>query len=104
MTCAHKHLQDIMVVETDWPVVCNTKATPLSEPTIPVGIKGQIIWTEDICAVLNNVNLDYCDKALGIVYWEPGWIGNAALGSACTVRSFPSLRPSVLLIDFMLGF
>lgn len=74
-----------MVVETDWPAVCNTTETPLSEPTIPADIEGQIIWTEDIFAVLNNVNLNCGDKALGIVYWEPGWIGNAALGSACAV-------------------
>ncbi|KAF8554605.1 hypothetical protein OG21DRAFT_1508724 [Imleria badia] len=79
----HDYLQDIMIVETDWPAVCNTTATPLSESTVPAGIEGHIIWTEDISAVLNNVNLDYGDKALGIVYWEPGWIGNPALGSAC---------------------
>ncbi|KAI9567399.1 glycoside hydrolase family 53 protein [Boletus coccyginus] len=83
MTRSYKHLQDIMIVETDWPAVCNTRATPLSEPTIPVNSEGQIIWVEDISAVLNNMNIDCGDKALGIVYWEPGWIGNAALGSPC---------------------
>lgn len=104
MTCSHKHLQDIMIVETDWPVACNTEATPLSEPAIPVNVEGQIIWTEGIFAVLNNLNLDCGDKALGIVYWEPGWIGNAALGSPCTVRCFPYLEPSILPTDFTLGF
>lgn len=74
-----------MVVETDWPAVCNTTETPLSEPTIPADVEGQQIWTEEIFDVLNNVNLDYGSKALGIVYWEPGWIGNAALGSGCAV-------------------
>lgn len=96
MTRSYKHLQDIMIVETDWPVVCNTEATPLSEPTIPVNTEGQIIWVEDISAVLNNMNIDCGDKALGIVYWEPGWIGNAALGSACAVRSFLPLKPCKL--------
>jgi arabinogalactan endo-1,4-beta-galactosidase len=93
-----------MVVETNWPVVCDTTDTPLSEPTIPADIEGQIIWTEVIFAVLNSVNLNYGDKALGIVYWEPGWMGNAALGSACAVRSFPFLGRPVLLTDFIFGF
>jgi len=92
-----------MIVETDWPAVCDTRATPLSEPTIPVNIEGQIIWANDISAVLNNVNIDYCDKALGIVYWEPGWIRNAGLGSACAVRSFLSLKPVNFLTIFHVG-
>ncbi|KIJ66964.1 glycoside hydrolase family 53 protein [Hydnomerulius pinastri MD-312] len=97
--------KDIMVVETDWPAVCNTTATPLSEPTIPVDIEGQTIWTEEIFDVLNNVNLDYGNKALGIVYWEPGWVGNAALGSGCAdnllVTSTGEARESMYLFSNM---
>ncbi|EGO03843.1 glycoside hydrolase family 53 protein [Serpula lacrymans var. lacrymans S7.3] len=75
--------KNVMVVETDWPAVCNTTATPLSEPTIPVSVAGQEYWVQDINDVLDGINLLYPDKAIGIVYWEPGWIGNAALGSGC---------------------
>ncbi|KAH0833046.1 hypothetical protein J3R83DRAFT_12037 [Lanmaoa asiatica] len=96
-----KNLQDILVIETDWPAICNTTVTPLSEPTIPADVEGQITWNEDIAAVLNNVNLhNYCDKALGIVYWEPAWIGNAGLGSACDVGSFQFLEPAGFLTTF----
>lgn len=82
-------MQDIMIVETGWPAVCDTAATPLSEPSIPIDPKGQLAWTKGILDILNDVNLAYGHKALGIVYWEPGWIGNAALASGCAVRFFP---------------
>ncbi|KAN0092978.1 glycoside hydrolase family 53 protein [Tylopilus felleus] len=75
--------KDVMVAETGWPVVCNTEAVPLSEPSIPVGVQGQITWIEDVVAVLNSVNHIHGNKALGIVYWEPGWTTNSALGSLC---------------------
>ncbi|KAH0833076.1 hypothetical protein J3R83DRAFT_12068 [Lanmaoa asiatica] len=86
-----------MIVETDWPAVCDTRATQLSEPSIPVGTRGQITWTEDIAAVLNK----YGSNGLGILYWEPGWIGNGALGSGCAVRSFLSLEPAEFLTTFV---
>ncbi|KAF8554604.1 glycoside hydrolase family 53 protein [Imleria badia] len=74
---------DIMLVETGWPASCDTTATLLSEPTIPADIKGQITWIEEIAAILNSVNLQYSDKALGIVYWEAGWTANPTLDSPC---------------------
>ncbi|KAG6372933.1 hypothetical protein JVT61DRAFT_6969 [Boletus reticuloceps] len=77
-----------MIIETGWPAVCDTRTTPLSEPAIPVGIKGKISWIEDIVAVLNSVNLNHDGKALVVVHFEPGWVGNAALSSGCGVRSF----------------
>lgn len=83
-----------MVAETGWPVVCNTEAVPLSEPSIPVGVQGQITWIEDVVAVLNSVNHIHGNKALGIVYWEPGWTTNSALGSLCAVGAFPCLEPA----------
>ncbi|KAF8440393.1 glycoside hydrolase family 53 protein [Boletus edulis BED1] len=81
---ASTYNKDIIIVETGWPAVCDTGTTQLSEPAIPVGVKGQISWIEDIVAILNSVNLDHGGKALGIVYFEPGWVGNAALGSGCS--------------------
>ena len=70
-----------MVVETDWPVSCS--GTSLSEPSIPVSIQGQQTWVEDI----RNVLQGFGNSALGICYWEPGWVGSAALGSSCAVNS-----------------
>ena len=83
-------LQDIMIAETSWPAACNTEATPLSEPTIPVSVEGQTIWIKDIVAILNKLS-----KAIGIVYWEPAWVNNSALGSSCSVR-FLYLDPACL--------
>ncbi|KDQ58683.1 glycoside hydrolase family 53 protein [Jaapia argillacea MUCL 33604] len=78
-TLYHK---DFMVVETDWPANCT--GTALSEPTVPISIQGQETWVSDIRNVLLEVDsISPVAKALGICYWEPGWIGNAALGSSC---------------------
>ncbi|TFK49440.1 arabinogalactan endo-1,4-beta-galactosidase [Heliocybe sulcata] len=66
-----------MVVETDWPEACS--GTTMSEPSIPISVTGQQTWVSDIRSTLGKVS-----GALGICYWEPGWIGNAALGSSCS--------------------
>ena len=71
-----------MVVETDWPVACS--GTALSEPSVPVSVQGQQTWVQDIRNVLQN----FGSRALGICYWEPGWVGSAALGSSCSVSIF----------------
>ncbi|TRM64900.1 glycoside hydrolase family 53 protein [Schizophyllum amplum] len=65
----------IMVVETDWPTQCS--GVDMSEPSIPISAAGQESWVSSIREVLEDVG------GTGIVYWEPGWIGNAGLGSAC---------------------
>lgn len=68
----------VVVAETDWPAVCEN--VTLSEPSIPVSAPGQEEWTGDIRDVLDSLP---GGKGQGIYYWEPGWIGNAALGSSC---------------------
>ncbi|KDQ58809.1 glycoside hydrolase family 53 protein [Jaapia argillacea MUCL 33604] len=90
-TLYHK---DFMVVETDWPANCT--GTALSEPTVPISIQGQETWVSDIRNVLLEVDsISPVAKALGICYWEPGWIGNAGLGSTCAM--------SILSIRFFMG-
>ena len=69
------------VVETDWPAICNNTGAPrLSEPSIPGPVPGQIEWVHDIVDVVKQV-----PKGLGqgVNYWEPAWLNNTGLGSAC---------------------
>ncbi|EMD41053.1 glycoside hydrolase family 53 protein, partial [Gelatoporia subvermispora B] len=68
----------IVVAETDWPVEC--PGVNLTEPSIPVSVAGQETWTGDIRDVLQGLP---DGLGQGILYWEPGWVGSAALGSAC---------------------
>ncbi|KAF9010122.1 arabinogalactan endo-1,4-beta-galactosidase [Cyathus striatus] len=63
--------KDVMIVETDWPVSCS--GVSLSESSIPVSVSGQ--------NVLSGLPGGH---GKGIVYWEPGWVGNANLGSGCS--------------------
>ncbi|THH07478.1 hypothetical protein EW145_g3352 [Phellinidium pouzarii] len=89
--------KDILVAETDWPFSCSSSVA-LSEPSIPLSAAGQQTWVRDIEDVLAGLSNGH---GLGIVYWEPGWIGNAALGSSCSdallVNSSGSTRSSINL-------
>ena len=67
-----------MVVETNWPYDCS--GVTLSDTAVPISATGQSNWVGDIKATLEAVT-----GALGICYWEPGWVGNANLGSPCAV-------------------
>jgi arabinogalactan endo-1,4-beta-galactosidase len=70
-----------MVVETDWPVVCPD--VNLSNTSVPVSVAGQLKWVAGIRNVVEGLSGGH---GLGILYWEPGWVGNAGLGSSCAVR------------------
>ncbi|KAF5379047.1 hypothetical protein D9615_006065 [Tricholomella constricta] len=76
-----KFNKDIMVVETDWAAVCS--GTTMSEKSIPISAAGQSTWVSGIRTVLQGLSGGH---GIGIVYWEPGWVGNAGLGSSCAVR------------------
>ncbi|KAH9937998.1 arabinogalactan endo-1,4-beta-galactosidase [Fomitopsis serialis] len=84
----------VVVAETNWPAVCS--GVTLSEPEIPISAQGQEEWTGDIKSVLNGLP---DGLGQGIYYWEPGWIGNAALGSSCSdnllVDSSGAVRQSI---------
>ncbi|EPQ53581.1 glycosyl hydrolase 53 [Gloeophyllum trabeum ATCC 11539] len=106
MNITQTYRKNFMIVETDWPAVCSGVA--LSEPSIPASVPGQETWVEDIRNTLQNVVIDDGENgmgvvALGICYWEPGWIGNAALGSGCQdnllVDSAGATRPSISMFS-----
>lgn len=71
-----------MIVETDWPAACS--GVSLSEPSIPVSAAGQTTFVGKIRDVVASLSGGH---GLGIIYWEPGWVGNANLGSPCSVSS-----------------
>jgi arabinogalactan endo-1,4-beta-galactosidase len=91
--------KDVFIAETNWPEACS--GVTLSEPSVPVSAAGQQTWVKDVVAVMNALpgghGVGICASAwcavLGVaddaaaVYWEPGWIGNANLGSSCSVRA-----------------
>ncbi|KAH9948424.1 arabinogalactan endo-1,4-beta-galactosidase [Amylocystis lapponica] len=85
---------DVVVAETDWPVSCPGVA--LSEPSIPVSVAGQEIWTGAIRDILYSLPNG---RGQGIFYWEPGWVGSAALGSGCAdnlvISPVGATRPSI---------
>ena len=74
-----------MVVETDWPATGSCPGATLSQGDIPISVSGQTTWVNGIKNVLTGLPSGH---GIGVVYWEPGWIGNAGLGSSCTVSDF----------------
>ncbi|GJE88499.1 glycoside hydrolase family 53 protein [Phanerochaete sordida] len=92
-----KFNKDVLVAETDWPEACSSSVA-LSEPSIPKSAAGQQTWVKDIEIVLSGLSGGH---GLGVVYWEPGWIGNAGLGSSCSdallVDSSGNTRQSISL-------
>ncbi|KAF7971609.1 hypothetical protein HWV62_20704 [Athelia sp. TMB] len=88
--------KDVMVVETNWPYNCSGVA--LSDTTVPISAAGQSTWVGDIETALGAIS-----GALGICYWEPGWVGNANLGSPCSdnllVDSYGITRTSIAMFS-----
>ncbi|KAJ3897223.1 hypothetical protein F5879DRAFT_996378 [Lentinula edodes] len=70
-----------MVVETDWPSSGSCSGVTLSQSGIALSPSGQETWVNGIKNALSEVSGGH---GIGIVYWEPGWIGNDALGSGCS--------------------
>ncbi|KIM46779.1 glycoside hydrolase family 53 protein [Hebeloma cylindrosporum] len=69
---------DVMIAETNWPVVC--PGVNLSNDSLPISAAGQLTWVAGIENVIAGLSGGH---GLGLVYWEPGWVGNAGLGSSC---------------------
>ncbi|MCJ1322205.1 hypothetical protein MMC15_007552 [Xylographa vitiligo] len=81
-TLATLYAKPLLVVETDWPCVCDGKYEPIpdfSEP-FPVSVKGQLGWTYGTVQTVRNVTGGW---GQGVFYWEPAWLNNTGLGSAC---------------------
>lgn len=78
-----RYRKPVLVVETDWPVSCPDPAYPFPEDleAIPVSVDGQVEFLRDVAGVVSDVDEE--GMGLGVYYWEPGWVGNAALGSSC---------------------
>ena len=76
---AAQYRKPLHVVETDWPVVCDS-AQKLSELGIPVSVQGQIEWVHDIIEVVKAVP---GGLGQGFSYWEPAWLNLTSLGSMC---------------------
>lgn len=80
-TLANKYNKPLHVVETDWPDQCSGPSAPaLSEPSVPVSVAGQTEWVHDIVSVVKGVPRGL---GQGVNYWEPAWLNNTGLGSAC---------------------
>jgi arabinogalactan endo-1,4-beta-galactosidase len=98
-TLVSKYNKNVMVVETDWPAV-SCSGTALSQPAIASSPAGQQTWVLDIRNVLSALT---GGNGIGIIYWEPGWVGNAGLGSACSdallVSSSGTTRTSIAMFS-----
>jgi arabinogalactan endo-1,4-beta-galactosidase len=82
-TLADRYRKPMMVVETDYPVLCDGRYQPIpdfSEPQIPVSVQGQLEWARNITQIVKNVKHGL---GQGVFYWEPAWLNNTGLGSAC---------------------
>ncbi|KAJ6481686.1 glycoside hydrolase family 53 protein [Mycena sanguinolenta] len=94
-----KYNKNVMVAETDWPAV-SCSGTALSQPAIASSPAGQQTWVLDIRNVLSALT---GGNGIGIIYWEPGWVGNAGLGSACSdallVSSSGTTRTSIAMFS-----
>lgn len=73
--------KEIVVAETDWPVSCPSPAYafPSDLTSIPFSAAGQTTFVKDVAAVVAATS-----GGAGLLYWEPAWINNAALGSSCS--------------------
>ncbi|PGH26756.1 hypothetical protein AJ80_01520 [Polytolypa hystricis UAMH7299] len=75
-----KYGKQLVVAELNWPVSCpNPLYTfPSDIRSIPFSVDGQIEFTKRVAEVVESVPL-----GVGLYYWEPGFLGNAGLGSSC---------------------
>jgi arabinogalactan endo-1,4-beta-galactosidase len=78
---ASKWGKGIVVAETNWPYACPhpAYAFPSDLTNIPFSAGGQTTFLKDVANVVAETS-----QGLGLFYWEPAWIGNAALGSSCS--------------------
>lgn len=80
---AGEYGKPVHVAETDYPAICNGQYNPIpesSEPEIPYNVDGQIEWMREVVSVVREVP---GGLGRGVWYWEPAWLNNTSLGSAC---------------------
>ncbi|TGO24103.1 hypothetical protein BPAE_0112g00220 [Botrytis paeoniae] len=73
--------KQLVVAETNWPYACPSPAYafPSDATSIPFSAAGQTTWIKNVAAIVAGVS-----GGVGLFYWEPAWINNAALGSSCS--------------------
>lgn len=83
----------IVVAETNWPTSCSNPAYTFPSDTtkIPFSAAGQSTWLKEVAAVVAAV-----ENGLGLFYWEPAWLDNAALGSSCQYNTMFSTSGKAL--------
>ncbi|KAK2061958.1 family 53 glycosyl hydrolase [Colletotrichum caudatum] len=80
---ADKYGKPLQVVETDYPAVCDGRWSPIpesSEPGIPYSVAGQVEWMAEVLRIVRETPRGL---GRGLWYWEPAWLENTSLGSAC---------------------
>jgi arabinogalactan endo-1,4-beta-galactosidase len=79
---ASTYEKKVMVQETDWPIKCSdTSDIPESlKSEFEFTADGQKAWVEKVGEIVDAVD---AGRGLGVMYWEPAWISNTALGSPC---------------------
>ncbi|KAF2428692.1 glycoside hydrolase family 53 protein [Tothia fuscella] len=79
---AKKYGKPVVVAETDWPTKCSKaiENIPQSLRSIPFTAQGQVEWMRKVADIVKGVP---GGLGQGVMYWEPGWIDNASLGSKC---------------------
>ncbi|KAI0479416.1 glycoside hydrolase family 53 protein [Xylariaceae sp. FL0804] len=88
--------KEIVIAETDWPTSCPDPeySFPSDLTSIPFSAEGQTTFIQEVAAVVADVS-----NGVGLFYWEPAWIDNAALGSSCesnTMFAYPGTELSSL--------
>lgn len=72
--------KEFVVAETDWPTSCPSPAYafPSDAKSIPFSAAGQTEWIQQVASIVAGTK-----NGVGLFYWEPGYLGNTALGSSC---------------------
>lgn len=85
--------KDIVVAETNWPTSCSSPAYsfPSDTTSIPFSAEGQSTWLKDVAEIVEGVS-----GGVGLFYWEPAWLDNAALGSSCEYNTMFSTSGEAL--------
>ncbi|ROW01708.1 hypothetical protein VSDG_02100 [Cytospora chrysosperma] len=83
----------IIVAETNWPTSCSSPAYtfPSDTKSIPFSAAGQSTWLKQVASIVAGVK-----NGLGVFYWEPAWLDNAALGSSCEYNTMFSTSGKAL--------
>jgi arabinogalactan endo-1,4-beta-galactosidase len=72
--------KELIVAETNWPAYCPKPAHkfPSDTSAIPISVNGQAVWIGKVASIVAGTT-----GGSGLYVWEPGWVGNAWLGSSC---------------------